>query len=241
MQKAEIPLSHEHFDCSECNIRLKSIFCDLHKNDLQKLNDSKKVITVKKGQIIYRENSYPSYLFCINEGKVKITQMGIDGVELILNLVTSGNVLGYRAILCGDKYTTTATAIEDSSLCLLPVELFLSIVKENQNLSFKVIQLFSEELKDAEKKIINLTQRPVVERVAQCLLLLKEIYGYENDKCTIKIVISRNELASIAGTTRETATRMLLELMKKEIIELYEKKIKILKHSELLNIANVID
>lgn len=241
MQKSEIPGFNEQYSCSDCNVRLKSIFCELGKDELQKLNNSKKVLTIKKGQIIYHEDTFPKYLFCLNNGKVKITQMGIDGKEQILNLVSSGDVLGYRAILCGDKYTTTATAIEDCSLCLLPVNLFLSLVKENRNLNFKVIQLFSEELKEAEKKIINLTQRPVAERVAQCLLLLKEIYGYENDSCTIKIIISRNELASIAGTTRETATRMLFDLMKKEIIEIYGKKIKIIKHSELLKTANVLD
>lgn len=241
MQKTNNTGFHEFLDCSECNIRLKSIFCELHNDEIQKLNDSKKVITIKKGQVIYHEDTFPKFLFCLNEGKVKITQRGIDGKEQILNLVSSGDVLGYRAILCGDKYTTTATAIEDSSLCILPVSLFYSLVKENQNIAFKVIQLFSKELKDAERKIISISQRPVIERIAQCLLLLKESFGYENDNSTIKISIKREEIASIAGTTRETATRMLLELKEKEIIELSGKEIKILNHSELLKTANVSD
>lgn len=241
MQKTEHTDFSELLDCSECNIRLKSIFCDLHRDDLLKLSDSKRVITVKKGQVIYHEDTFPKYLYCLNEGKIKITQTGLDGKEQILKLVSSGDVLGYRAILCGDKYSTTATAIEDCSICILPVGLFFTLVKENNNVAFKVIQLFSKELKDAEKKIINVTHRPVSERIAQSLLLLKESYGYENDDCTIKITVKREEIASIAGTTRETATRMLLELKEKEIIELAGKRIKILKHTELLKTANVID
>lgn len=240
MHKSETLGFNEQFNCNDCNIRLKSIFCELHKDELQKLNNSKKVITIKKGQIIYHEDTFPKYLFCLNNGKVKITQMGIDGKEQILNLLSSGDVLGYRAILCGDQYTTTATAIEDSSICILPIGTFLSLIKENQNIAYKIIQLFSKELKDAEKKIISICQRPVIERIAQCLLLLKESYGYEKDSCTINVIIKRDELASIAGTTRETATRMLLDLKEKEIIELYGKKIKILEHSKLLKTSNVL-
>lgn len=241
MQKEKITGFHEFKECCDCNVRLKSIFCELHKDEIEKLSDSKREIKIKKGQVIYQEDSYPKYLYCLNEGKVKITQMGIDGKEQILNMLSAGDVLGYRAILCGDRYTTTATALEDTSLCCLPVSIFLTLVKENQNVAFKVIHLFSKELKDAEKKILSITQRPVAERIAQSLLLLKESYGYETDRCTIKIIIKRDDLASIACTTRETATRVLFELMKNDIIKLSGKKIKIIKHSELLKTANVID
>jgi len=227
-------------ECSECNIRMKSIFCELSVNEVQTLNDAKKNIKFKKGQTIYYEDSYPRCLYCINYGMVKITQMGIDGKEQIVHLAHTGDIIGYSAILCGDKYSSTAVAMEDTSLCIIPIDLFFTYVKQNQNVAFKLIHLFSKNLKDAEKKIINIIQRPVKERIAQSLLLLKESYGYESDGRTLKISIKRDELASIAGTTRETATRILLDLKKKKIIELSGKKIIIIKHTELLKIAKVI-
>jgi CRP/FNR family transcriptional regulator len=142
MKKLEVPAFHEACDCSECNNRLRSIFSELSKYEIELIDDSKKVISLKKGQIVYDEETYPKYLYCINQGKIKITQLGIDGKEQILSLASAGDVLGYRAILCGDKYSTTATAIEDSCLCALPINLFLSLIKKNENVAFKILQLF---------------------------------------------------------------------------------------------------
>ncbi|MBL0108712.1 MAG: Crp/Fnr family transcriptional regulator [Ignavibacteria bacterium] len=231
--------SEELNDCSRCNVSLKSIFCELDKNALQTIYESKKNHTFKKGEVIYIENSYPRYLFCINSGKVKITQTGIEGNEHIMHIASEGELIGYRAILCGDKYTRTAVAMEDPSLCLIPVDIFLSCVKENQKVVFKVFQLFSKELQDAEKKVIDITQRPVIERISQSLLLLKESFGVESDGITLKIVIRRDELASLAGTTRETATRTLFELKSKQIIRLSGKKIQIINYEELFKSAKI--
>jgi len=239
MKRTDIPVLSESIDCGECNHRLRSIFCELHNDEIERLNNTKKLIAFSKGQRIYQEDSYPRYLYCVNSGKIKITQMRSDGKEQILSLATAGDVLGYRAILCGDNYSTTATAIEDSLLCALPVQLFLTLVKENPNVASKIIHLFSNEIKDAEKKIINISHRPVMERVAQSILLLIQSYGYEEDNCTIQISIKRDELASIAGTTRETATRILFKLRQKDVIGLSGKKIRILKHAELLKYANL--
>ncbi|MBK7160863.1 MAG: Crp/Fnr family transcriptional regulator [Ignavibacteria bacterium] len=231
--------SEELNDCSRCNVSLKSIFCELDKSALQTIYESKKNHTFKKGEVIYIENSHPRYLFCINSGKVKITQMGTDGYEQIMHLAGDGELIGYRAILCGDKYKRTAVAMEDSSVCLIPVDIFLSCVKENQKVAFKVFQLFSKELQDAEKKVIDIAQRPVIERISQSLLLLKESFGVESDGITLKIIIRRDELASIAGTTRETATRILCELNTKQIIRLSGKKIQIINSEELCKSAKI--
>jgi len=231
--------SEELNDCSRCNVSLKSIFCELDKSALQTIYESKKNHTFKKGEVIYIENSHPRYLFCINSGKVKITQMGTDGYEQIMHLAGDGELIGYRAILCGDKYKRTAVAMEDSSVCLIPVDIFLSCVKENQKVAFKVFQLFTKELQDAEKKVIDIAQRPVIERISQSLLLLKESFGVESDGITLKIIIRRDELASIAGTTRETATRILCELNTKQIIRLSGKKIQIINSEELCKSAKI--
>ncbi|MBV6477713.1 MAG: CRP-like cAMP-activated global transcriptional regulator [Ignavibacteria bacterium] len=226
-------------DCNECNSRLNSIFCELCANEIQELNDSKKSIMFKKGETIYEENSYPKSLYFVFNGKVKITRMGIDGKEQIMHLAGTGDVIGYDAILCRDKYSSSATAIEDTYLCTIPIDLFFSYLRENQKVTFKVLRLYSKELKDAEKKIISIIQRPVVERIAQSLLSLENNYGFEKDCSTLNFSIKREELASLSGTTRETATRILLDLKKKKIIDVKGRKIKIIDHTKLLKTANL--
>lgn len=234
--------SKEHYiECINCNVRFKSIFCDLNADEAQLLDVTKKCIKYKKGETIFHEGTFPRGLYCVYNGKIKVTQIGVDGKEQIVHLAKNSDVMGYRAILGGDKYSCSAVALEDSLLCFIPKDVFFSLVEKNSKVALQVIHLFSKELKDAEKKITSLAQRPVKERVAQSLLLLKECYGFEKDGCTINIGITREEIANITGTTRETAIRILFELKEEKIIDLSGKKIKILRLDALLKTANVFD
>jgi len=227
--------------CYYCNTRFKSIFGDLSLDETRELDSYKTCNTYKKGQVIFEEDTYPHGLYCINRGKIKITQTGADGRDQIIHLVKDGDIMGYRAILSGDKYSGSATAIETSSVCFIPIKVFTGMVEKNAKLAFKIIHLFSDELKTAERTITDLAQKSVKERLAQGILLLKESYGYEADGCTINITITREEIASIVGTARETATRLLGELSKEKSIELNGKKIKILNQQKLIGAANVFD
>lgn len=236
-----MPQSQSLHNCINCNVREKSIFCELNATEVLALDAAKSTVEYKKGDLIFNEGAAPRGLYCLSNGKIKVSQLGVDGKEQIVHLAKDGDVMGYRAILSGDTYSCTATAIEDSSLCFIPKNTFLAMVEGNSKLALQIVHLFSIELKDAEKKITRTAQRPVKERLAQCLLLLKESYGFEEDCVTINVTITREELANIAGTTRETATRLLYELNNDKVIELCGKKIKIISLQNLTKEARLFD
>ena len=100
------------------------------------------------------------------------------------------------------------------------------------------MNMLAHDLKTAEENTINMVQKPVRERVAQTVLILKEFYGFEPDNATINISLKRDELASIAGTSRETAIRLLVEFCDDEIIMMTGRKIKIQNLEKLTKIAN---
>lgn len=231
----------EEPECKFCDPRFKSIFCDLHGEEMDTLNDAKDCIMYKKGQVIFSEGTRPRGLYCVHSGKIKASKIGDEGKEQILHLAKDGDVLGYRAILSGDNYSCTATALEDSSICFIPKSVFFSMVEKDSNLSLQVIKLLSSELKTAEKSITDIAQKPVRERVAETLLILKETYGCEEDGSTINVSLSREEIANIVGTATESAIRVLSEFKGDEIVELHGKKIKILNLPKLIKTANVMD
>ena len=70
--------------CENCSNRMRSVFCDLHGNELESLNESKGCGDYKKGQIIFNAGAYPHGLFCVNEGKIKIYRVGDEGKEQII-------------------------------------------------------------------------------------------------------------------------------------------------------------
>lgn len=227
--------------CESCQSRIDSVFCGLSDKDLNALSIQKHCNYYQKGQTIFSEGNMPFGLFCINNGKIKISHSGFEGKEQIIRLAKDGDILGYRALISGECYSATATVIEDSKVCLIPRDIFFELLQSNSEITKGVMKLLASELKDAESKITNLAQKPVIERLAEVLLMLKEYYGFEDEDSSLNITITREEIANIVGTATETAIRLLSELKKEGIIELSGKKIKILNNNSLLKLANLYD
>jgi CRP/FNR family transcriptional regulator len=227
-------------NCNFCDARLLSVFKELSGMQLETMNQHKSCIHFKKGQSIFNENATPFGLFCVNQGKIKLTTNGIDGKEQILRLSKAGDILGYRALLSGEHYNSSAIALEDSSVCFLPKEVLFSLLDNNKLLGFELMKLLSNDLKVAEQLIVSLSQKNVRERVAEALLFLKATYGLLADE-TIAVSLSREEIADFVGTATESVIRILSELNADKIVQLEGKKIKILNLPRLLKTANLDD
>lgn len=230
-----------HLDCQFCEARFQSVFCGLNKNEVSELNKHKGCTVYKKGQDIFKQDSYPHGIYCINAGKVKLFQMAENGREQIVRLVKPGDILGYRTLLGGEKYTSTAEAIIETSICFIPKNLFFKFMETNNAITLQIMKLLSSDLKNAEHKITDLAQKPVKERMAEAILFMKEVYGFEKDNATLNVVLTREEIANIVGTATETAIRILADFKGDGVLEFIGKKIKISKMNELLHIANVMD
>ena len=156
-------------------------------------------------------------------------------------MAKDGDILGYRALLSGEKYTGTAKALVESSICFIPKESFFNLIEKNATLSKALIRLLAHDLKEAEHKITNLAQKPNRERLAEALLFLKETYGFESDGATINVTLSREEISNIVGTATETTIRLLAEFKHDKMIEFVGKKIKFLNTQELIRTADIFD
>lgn len=227
--------------CDKCESVHNSLFCVLSKGELSDISENKSHVFYKKGQMIFHEGSHPQGLYCIYTGKVKVHKLGHDGKDQILRLAKKSDVIGYRALLSEDNYHASATAIEDSLICFFPKAVYQNQIITNPALSMQIIKLLSSDLKSAEQKAVNMVQKQVKERIAETILMLKEFFGLESDNATINTVFTRESIGNIAGTTTETAIRVLSELQKNNIVDLIGKKIKILDNKELIKIANLFD
>jgi CRP/FNR family transcriptional regulator len=230
-----------HSICQACESRLSSVFGKAKKEHLEEINIQKVCNVYKKGQTIFHEGAHPFGVYCVNTGKVKLSHLGDDGKEQIIRLLREGDITGYRALLSGDRYGASAIALEDTHVCFIPKELFISTLKNDAGLAFELMKLLSDELHRAELQVTHLAQKPVRERLAETLLFIKETYGYEEDGVTLNIRFSREEIANLVGTATESTIRLLSEFKKDGIVELEGKKIKILKQSELIRTANLQD
>ena len=231
----------DHSTCQSCAQRFNSVFCKARQEFLVQINEQKVCNTYKKGQTLFNEGSNPFGVFCINDGKIKLSHQGDDGKEQIIRLLKSGDILGYRALLSGERYSASAVALEDTQICFIPKELFITVLKADQGLAFEMMKLLSDELHRAEVKLTHLAQKPIRERLAETLLFIKETYGFEQDGITLNVRLSREEIANLVGTATESAIRLLSDLKKEGTVELEGKKIKVLKLPQLIKTANLQD
>jgi CRP-like cAMP-binding protein len=233
--------SHEPVDCQNCKKRFTSVFCRVENDTMESINDEKVCTPYKKGQVIFHEGSRPLGIYCVNRGKIKLVKLGEDGKEQILRLIKPGDLMGYRALLSGDRYSASAVVMEDSGICFIPKELFMGVLQKDGVLSMEIMKLLSDDLRKAETSITHLAQKPVRERLAEALLFMKETYGFEEDGKTIALKITREELANIVGTATETTIRLLSELKTEGVLQLEGKKIAIVNLTKLVKIANIDD
>jgi CRP/FNR family transcriptional regulator len=228
--------------CTQCEFRIRSILSDLDEYALETLDATKACYVYKKGQVILSEGIPPTGLFCIHRGKVKVFKTGNEGREKIMRLAKNGDVLGYRSILTGGPSTVSAAALEESTVCCIPKDTFFKLLRADGTFSMRIIDLLTGDLERAEEEIVHLAQRPVRERLAEALIVLKETYGTEDgENSPLSVYLSREELAGMVGTAIETLVRTIAEFKKERLISTEKKKIRLLDVPALLRIGNIED
>jgi CRP-like cAMP-binding protein len=234
-------IGHCSYDCRECPNCKISVFSDLSDDQFDFLNYEKSIVQLHKGQVLFLQDTKPHGLYCIKKGKIKIFRRGSEGKEQIVRLAADADVVGYRALLSEESYQCGAAALEETTLCYVPRQALKQIMENNVNIYKKMISLLSNDLKNAESKISELAQKPVRERVAETLMVLKNKYGLEADGATLNVVLSREELANLVGTATESLIRILSDFKKEGIIELDQKKIRIVDFEHLYTTAHLYD
>ena len=228
-------------NCSNCSHKQSSVFCNTGKEQLDQISEEKSCTQYKKGQIIFHEGMRSYGIYCISSGKIKISKNGDDGKEHIYRLARPGDLVGYKALLSDTRYSASAIALEDTAVCFIPRDQFMSALTKDNNLALDFMKLISLELGRAEQKVAHLAQKPVRERLAEALLFVKETYGLDDDGQTLNVRLTRDEIANIVGTATESAIRLLSEFKKDKIIDLDGKRIKVLDFNRLIHTANLQD
>lgn len=191
----------------------------------------------KKNQVIYAEHDEPEMLWCLIKGKVKKWKEGIGGRAQIIRLIRPVQYFGYRAYFAGEKYVSSASAFEQSTVGTLPLEIVERMIKQNNQVARFFIKELATNLGTSDTKIVNLTQKHIRGRLAEALIILIENYGYEDDSATLRIYMSREDLANLSNMTTANAIRTLSAFVTERLITVDGRRIRILNEPELHKIS----
>lgn len=222
--------------CKNCKSRDDSLFSVCQISEIEQVNSAKTANLYKKGQYIFYEYAPPIGLFCISSGAVKLSKSSSNGKEQILRIARPGDFLGYRSLISKSRYTHSAIAIEDATICLIPKADFFALIRNNNQFYDSLVQTICKEADEVETKIGDIAYKPVRGRIAEALMLLA---GACNDGDYI--TLTREDLASFVGTVKETAIRIISELREEKIIEIDKRRIRILNPEKLLAVCHLYD
>lgn len=204
---------------------------------LKKLSEERDVRIYKKKDDIFMEGSYPKGIYFVNKGKVKTYQTHEAGKELITELHKEGDFFGYISLLQDEKYSSSATALEDSEIFMIPKEDFFSLLYENVEVSRKFIEILSNNLFEKEKQLVKLAYNSVRKRVAEALIKLSDKYKKDSEQ-KFSMNVSREDLANIVGTAPETISRTLSDFKDDKLVELAGATISIINYDKLAAMKN---
>ena len=216
---------------------LADLWSILSPSEKRVVTDNFTITHYKKGQIIYAEREEPENLWCLLKGKVKMYKSGIGDREQILRLYRPVQYFGYRAYFAHEDYVSSCAALEASVLGSIPMKIVENLIKGNNELAMFFIHELACNLGGSDTKIVNLTQKHIRGRLADSLLMLEENYGLEDDEATMKIYLSREDLANLSNMTTSNAIRTLAAFVNEKLILVDGRRIKILNKAQLKKIS----
>lgn len=227
--------------CNECPAKCDSIFSQLEEKSIESVALNKVMNTYKKGDNVFIQGTLSHGLFCVANGKIKISMTGVDGQETILRIAGAGDIIGHRSLFGKEHYNATATVMEEASICFLDKNFILKQLGQEPSMALNLINKINQETGIAEARAASLSQRSSRERLAEVLVNLRESYGVVDvaGRTKLDIRLSREEIASITGTAHETVIRLMTEFKQDGLIEENEKVIYIKDEKKLFTLANL--
>ena len=207
------------------------------KNTLLNFTEDRNVNKYKKKQTIYSQGNHPNRLYYVLKGKVKTFRTNEDGKELVTEIYIPGEFLGYVALLEESVYQDTAEALEESELAVIPKEDFEELINKNPQVTKKFIQLLAKNISSKEEQLLSLAYNSLRKKVAESLILLQKKYQDKPGE-EFNIDISRENLATIAGTATESLIRTLSDFRSEKLIDIKGGSIKIINEKKLSNLLN---
>lgn len=216
----------------EC-LQLVPIFSDLPEEVIKQVALVGNRKTYSKDSVILVEEEVGTALFVIIKGKVKVSRSSSDGREVILSILSDSDFFGEMSILDGLNRSATVVALEDTELFIIQRKEFLDLLNKHPEITIALLSELTQRLRNADMKIKALSLKDAEGKVATVILQLADDIGkIKQGTVEIDKLPLQQDLANMAGTSRETISRTLHSFAKKGMVELEGSKLKIIDYEK---------
>ncbi|MEC1721294.1 Crp/Fnr family transcriptional regulator [Schinkia azotoformans] len=229
-------------DMKSLCISIVPIFNHLQFNEMLEIVKTSKTKTYKKGEMVFRAGEPSDHLYIVHKGQVKIYRLSESGKEQLIRIMEPGDFMGELALFTDESLTSYAEAMKDTEICAIHKTEMKEMLLSNPSISLKIIEEFSRRLNDTEKNIESISSHDSEKRLASYLLGLSagnDEVGTDHEPIQITLPMSKKDLASYMGMTRETLSRRLSSFQDQGLISMTgQRKITILDVDALSEIEN---
>ncbi|MBP6827492.1 MAG: Crp/Fnr family transcriptional regulator [Saprospiraceae bacterium] len=175
--------------------------------------------TFKKGESVYVPQDQSDRIFFINEGRIKISVMNEEGKEITKVILGRGEVFGELALLGEERRHDFATALEDTTTCVVTLEELRSLMRERSELNLFFMKMFGARQLEMERRLESLVFRDSRSRIVEYLLHLAQTKGQRiGYEWVVRNFITHQEIANLTATSRQTVTTTLNDLRFKKLL-----------------------
>ena len=219
-------------NCKDCNCKT-TIFKQLRDPELELMNNNRYEVSFKAGEIMFKQGTPSPHFLCLTTGLAKIYIEGY-GKNLILGLVKPVEYIFGPGIYVDSRHHFSAAAVEDATACLVDVNTYKQLIRENPDFAEEFIKRVSLQSIFNFEQFISLTQKQMHGRIADALFYLSENIYCQNP---FKMTISRQDLADISGMSKESAIRILKEFKEEGILNVEGSSFHIVNQAQLKKIS----
>jgi CRP-like cAMP-binding protein len=207
------------------------LFSELSDKELEKIIHLASRQKYHKDNIILIEEEIGSTMFIILWGRVKISRISDDGREVILSILSDGDFFGEMSLLDGHTRSANVTAIEEAELLVIRREEFLQMLRDFPQIAINLLKELAQRIRKSDEHIKSLSLQDATGRVATTLLRIAEDSGvFRKGQVEIAELPLQQDLANMAGTSRETISRVIKSLTEDGYLKKHGGKIIILDY-----------
>jgi CRP-like cAMP-binding protein len=196
------------------------LFHNLPPTELSQICEVARPSQVKRGGIFFHQDDPATTLYVLLQGQVKMTQVGLDGHQVIIRVINPGEDFGAIAVLTDVAYPLSAQVVEDSLALAWEKNIIVDLLTAYPTIALNALQLVADRFKQLQQRYRELATKPVEQRVARALLRLVSQAGREVETgLLIDLSLSRQNLAEMTGTTLYTTSRLLSEWKRQGLVE----------------------
>lgn len=212
-----------------------ALFWDLSEEELGYISEKMIARHYESGKFIFLEDSEGEQCFFVVQGSVKVTRLSKDGREVILAMLNEGEFFGEMALLDGESRSANVIALEETEVLTLNREDFLVVLHDYPQIAIQLLKEMAHRLRKSDRQIASLSLSDAEKRIALCIIRFADEQGIiKRGQVSIPKVPIQQDIANMAGTSRETVSRAINLLEKEHFIKRQGRELLILDYKQFI-------